>query len=271
MLTPTAEAQQARSLFPRGLLQPEGGFRFGADALLLARFAAPVPGARVLDLGTGCGPVGLGLLLLTNTGENRRVHGLDRDPAMVAAATANAARLGLADRFAATLCDVRALRAHAGIVPPESVDLVLANPPYRHPRSGRRPDSPGRDAARFETDGGLAAFAAAAAFALTNKGYFACVHLAERLTHITAQLCANKLEIKTILPVSPRRDAPARQVLVLARKNGRPGLRLEAPLALYEGEGPDTHLSTRALAYCPFLACNAAPRACGGGQEPQST
>ena len=30
---------QARALFPRGLVQPVGGFRFSVDALLLAAFA----------------------------------------------------------------------------------------------------------------------------------------------------------------------------------------------------------------------------------------
>lgn len=251
---------QARQRFPRGLIQPEQGFRFGADALLLACFAASLPGRRVLDLGTGCGPVGLGLAL-ADAETPRTVLGLDKDPAMVAAATANACALGLADRFAARLLDVRELCSRPDVVAAETMDLVVANPPYRHPGSGRRPPSPGRDAARFETDGGLEAFADAAAYALVNTGRFACVHLAERLSHVMAVLAARNLEIKRLLPIAPRGDAPARQLLVLARKNGRPGLRLDPPLALYEGEGPQTRLTPRALRFCPFLGCNAAPGA----------
>jgi len=249
----------ARQSFPRGLAQPEGGFRFGADALLLACFAAQVPGKRALDLGTGCGPAGLGLLLARNDRETT-VLGLDKDPAMVEAAGQNADRLGLADRFAARRLDIREIRGN-GETPAASFDLVLANPPYRHPDSGRRPEDLGRDAARFETDGGLAAFAAAASHALVGKGRFVCVHLAERLLHIVALLSANNLETKRILPVAPRRDAPARQILILARKNGRPGLRLDAPLTLYEGTGTATRLSDAAMLFCPFLACNARPHA----------
>jgi tRNA1(Val) A37 N6-methylase TrmN6 len=251
--------EAARRAFPRGLAQPEGGFRFGTDALLLASFAAPVAGARVLDLGTGCGPAGLGLLLARSDAATR-VRGIDRDPDMVAAATENARRLGLAGQFAASLRDARDLRQDATIAA-ESCDLVLANPPYRHPASGRRPGHPGRDGARFETDGGLADFAAAAAYALASRGALACVYLAERLAHAVAALSAHRLEIKRLLPVAPRRDAPARQVLLLARKNSRPGLLLDAPLALYEGTGPDARLSRAALDFCPFLACNAGPRA----------
>jgi tRNA1(Val) A37 N6-methylase TrmN6 len=256
--------EAARKAFPRGLAQPEGGFRFGADALLLAAFAATVPGRRVLDLGTGCGPAGLGWLLARPDPE-ATVLGLDKEPAMVEAARKNARRLGLADRFDVRLLDVRDLRTDAGLVP-GSCDLVLANPPYRHPGSGRRPEHLGRESARFETDGDLAAFAAAASLALADKGRFACVHLAERLVHVVATLAALSLEPKHILPVAPRRDVPARQILVLARKNGRPGLRLDAPLALYEGTGPQTRLSEAALRFCPFLSCNAGPRAAPGRQ-----
>jgi tRNA1(Val) A37 N6-methylase TrmN6 len=252
----------ARRAFPRGLRQPEDGFRFGADALLLASFAAPLPGRRVLDLGTGCGPAGLGLLLARNDADSR-VLGLDREPAMVEAARENACRLGLADRFVAGLLDLRDIRGEATI-PPGSYDLVLANPPYRHPDSGRRSETPGRDRARFETDGGLPAFAAAAAYALANGGWLALIHLAERLGHIMASLAACRLEIKRLLPVSSRPGAPARQILLAARKNGRPGLRLDPPLALYRGTGPDTRLCDEAIRFCPFLACNPGPEKTGG-------
>jgi len=251
----------ARQAFPRGLAQPETGFRFGADALLLACFAAGLPGGRVLDCGTGCGPAGLGLLLARDD-KGTLVVGLDKEPAMVAAATENADRLGLADRFAARLLDVRDIRRDAATAA-ESFDLVLANPPYRHPDSGRRPADKGRDAARFETDGGLAAFTAAAAYALKNQGLLALVYLAERLGHVMATLAAHRLEIKRLLPVAPRAGAPAGQLLLVARKNGRPGLRLEAPLVLYEGHGVKTRLTGAALDFCPFLACNAGPGADG--------
>ncbi|MHC1788704.1 tRNA1(Val) (adenine(37)-N6)-methyltransferase [Solidesulfovibrio sp.] len=250
-------SQAARAAFPRGLVQPEGGFRFGSDALLLAAFAAGLPGTRAADLGTGCGAAGLGWLLAA-TDETATVTGLDLEPAMIQAAGHNAAALGLAERFAARVVDVRRIREDAG-PGPESCDLVLCNPPYRDPASGRRPPGPARDAARFEVGGSLPDFAAAAAYLLANKGFFACIHLAERLTHVAAALAACRLEIKRLLPVAPRAGAPARQLLVAARKNGGPGLRLEPPLVLYAGSGSQTRLTDAALAFCPFLACNPGP------------
>jgi len=252
----------ARRAFPRGLQQPQDGFRFGTDALLLASFAAKLPGRRVLDLGTGCGPAGLGLLLARDAPDTR-VLGLDRDPVMVEAARENARRLGLTDRFAPHLGDVRDIRTDPALAA-ESFELVMANPPYRQSHSGHRPVSASRDQARFETEGDLSAFAAAAAYGLINGGWLALIHLAERLGHIVSILTPKRLEIKHLLPVSPRADAPAKQLLVAARKNGRPGLRLDPPLCLYHGTGQNTRLCEKSIQFCPFLACNAGARNNGG-------
>lgn len=65
----------ARALFPRGLHQPQDSYRFGADALLLAAFAAEslasLPGTaprKVAELGSGCGAALLGLCLYLSSG-----------------------------------------------------------------------------------------------------------------------------------------------------------------------------------------------------------
>ncbi|SCM72768.1 hypothetical protein [Desulfovibrio sp. 86] len=119
---------EARQRFPRGLEQPEGSLRFGADALLLAAFAArhlppekPGPDKRepdkrepdkhpekprpdaanpgptlVAELGCGCGAALLGLAMM-------RPHvcglGLEREQPLVKAAEGNAARLGLSNHL----------------------------------------------------------------------------------------------------------------------------------------------------------------------------
>ncbi len=239
-------------LFPRGLAQPATGFRFGADALLLASFL-PLGPERLLDLGTGCGAVALGWFL---RGGSRNVPlsavGLDVNQEMVACARENATRLGLADRFEAVESDIRAMRA--GIAP-ESFDLVACNPPYRDPCAGRLPADPDRREAMFdeaERSAGLADFIAAAAYALPERGRACFVFMAERLPVLLAGFAAHGLEPKRLRLAHPRREAPARLALVEARKRGGQGLVVEPPLFLYKG----TRLTTDALAFCPFLSCN---------------
>lgn len=78
----------ARALFPRDLHQPEDSYRFGADALLLAAFAAQnlasLPEAaprKVAELGSGCGAALLGLCLrLPSAAAEMAGHGRQAAP-----------------------------------------------------------------------------------------------------------------------------------------------------------------------------------------------
>ncbi|MBO6002285.1 MAG: hypothetical protein J6P53_02185, partial [Mailhella sp.] len=58
--------EERRAMFPRGLEQPPGSYRFGADALALAGMTAELPlagNAALCELGTGCGAAALAVLL----------------------------------------------------------------------------------------------------------------------------------------------------------------------------------------------------------------
>lgn len=279
MMPPPADAEAvalARSRFPRGLLQPEGSFRFAMDALLLARFALPPEGSReqsVADLGTGCGVVALALLLDAlpgpeetqpppgsgPTARSRRrafMHatGVDIDPLLCEAATYNAAALGLADRFAVHTLNLTEVR---GILPAEGFDLVVTNPPYRRADQGRHAATERRTRALFETDGSLETFVRAGGFLVRNRGRFCCIYPAERLAALLTACTAARLEPKRMRMVHSKPDRDATLVLLEARKNAQPGCITEPPLILYTGQGEATALTREALEFCPYLACNA--------------
>ncbi|WP_029893465.1 tRNA1(Val) (adenine(37)-N6)-methyltransferase [Desulfohalovibrio reitneri] len=247
-----AGPEEARAAFPRGLNQPEGGFRFGADALLLASLADPC--LATIDLGAGCGAAGLGLALRGAP----RVGLLDRDPDMAACARRNADLLGLAGRTSVYESDVREVRGHPDLAP-ESWSQAICNPPYRRPGSGREA-APARQGARFAEEGSLDDFCRAAAYLLANRAPLCAVFLAERLVDLFAALRAARLEPKLVRPVQGRRGGPVRLVLVRALKNGRPGLELAPQLTLYDAAGAVT---AEALDFCPWLAAN--PRRAGNG------
>jgi len=243
----------ARQDFPRGLSQPASGFRFSVDALLLAAFAGrQAVRGRVLDLGTGCGVVGLSLAL---DHPDFFGIGLDVSLPMLVHARENACRLGLEGRFLPFCADVR----EPACLAPESMDLVLCNPPYRDPASGRTCADQGKSVARFECQASLAHFVRAAAVLLRNKKACAFIYLAERVDDLLAHLARERLRPKEILFVHPRAGSEARLVLVRGVKNGRPGLRVLPPLVLHEGNGASTRLTPGVLSFCPRLACNAGP------------
>lgn len=103
------------------VLIPRGDSEVLVEAALAAR-----PAARsVLDCGTGSGA--LLLAALSQLGEARGT-GIDRSPAALAIAQANAEALGLAGRARMIEADWRQPEWAEGLGGP--FDLVLANPPY---------------------------------------------------------------------------------------------------------------------------------------------
>lgn len=77
---------------------------------------------------------------------------------------------------------------------------------------------------------------------------------ASRLTELFAALSRSCLAPRRLRPVFSREGAPASLVLVEARKNTRPDVRLEPALILHEGTGTDTRHTSAALEFCPELA-----------------
>jgi tRNA1Val (adenine37-N6)-methyltransferase len=248
-----------RARFPRGLAQPEGGFRFGADTLLLAAFAhANLKTGKALaglDLGTGCGAASIGLLLL-RPDDPLCLTGIDSGPEMVDAAQANAAALGLSG-FSPLLADVLDYRP-AG----PGYDFVLANPPFRAPGTGKACPDDGRHRARFEGPGGFAAFAACAGRCLRVGGRLFLVHLAERLPELMRSLAEAGLNTRLLLPVQGLADKPPRLALLMAVRGGGEGLSLDCPLILYTAQG---ELTREALRFCPYLAANPIRKASQAG------
>lgn len=240
--------------FPRGLSQTIGGHRFSVDALLLAAFAGlRAKDRRGLDLGTGCGVVGLALLL-SHPGQNLQITGLDSDPEMLRHASINAERLGFQQQFAIQNDDILSYAPESG--PP--YDFVSCNPPWREPGRGRLNPGPDRARARHEGPAGLTDFAAASRRSLKTRGRFFLVHLPERLPEILAVCSGHGLAPKRLRLVHGHGAARAKVLLLEAVKAGGPGLTVEPPLLLYSGPERGAALTPEALAFCPFLQCNRA-------------
>lgn len=236
-----------RDFFPRGLSQPKNGYRFSLDALLLACFAHAGRQHTGIDLGCGCGVIGLGLLLRQ---PGLTITGVDIDKPSINAAMENAVNLHFSDRLSFTHGDVADWR------PKAVVDFVVANPPYRELGRGRASQGEERTTARFENKGRFAQFARCAAIALKTRGKFTFVHLPERLPELMAGLSNAGLVPKRMRLVHGRKDETAKMVLMETIKAGGPGLTVEPPLILHQGKGKDTHLTEEAISFCPFLKCN---------------
>jgi tRNA1Val (adenine37-N6)-methyltransferase len=199
------------------------------DAVLAAHFAVPKPGQRVLDLGCGCGVIGL---ILAHRQPQIVISSLEMQEDLAALAEENGRVNGFGDRFQVIRGDVRTI---ARLLAPESFDLVICNPPYRKKDSGRINRDDQAALARHELSGEITDFTRAAAFAVKNRGKVVFVYPARRSNTLLAALHDQRLTPKRLQPVYSYPGAEsARLVLVEAVKNGGEQIEILAPLYIYE-------------------------------------
>lgn len=221
------------------LRQPARGYRMNIDALLLADFAADGRRADLsLDLGAGVGSVSLALQHL---GAASRFELIEREPALAALAEENA-------RVAGIDATVRCADVSLGL-PSElrqAADLVVVNPPFFDPESGRVGPDPDRTRARF---GELEPFLAAASDAANGtRARVAFVYPARELSRFLAEAERVQLVAKRMRLVHADAASPARVVLVELRRAKAGGLVVSAPLFEWSAPGERTAELARIVA-----------------------
>ena len=218
----------------QGFYWDDGLFRPSTDTFLLGSFPVLRRGEQVCDLGAGTGL--LGALLLTRE-PSLTVTGLEllEDACRLARRTAQ--RSGWQERL---LCQQGDLRRREDLPPAGGFDLVVSNPPYFPPETGRVSPQETRGTARSEITCTLEDVCRAAGWLLRWGGSFCLVHKPERLADLCCALRARGLEPKRLHLVCRRAgDAPS-LLLLEARRGGRPGLDIAAPLCLEDGTGRPT-------------------------------
>ncbi|BDD87234.1 tRNA1(Val) (adenine(37)-N6)-methyltransferase [Desulfofustis limnaeus] len=211
------------------------GYRYSIDSLLLAHFPQINSAETVLDIGTGCGIIGL-ILLYRYGHQAISVTGLEAQHELLELADVNRRINGCGDRFQLIHGTVE---ESARLLPAEAYTLVVLNPPFYRAGSGRPSVNRQARIARHQGPDGIGPFLAAAAHAVKNRGRVALIYPAENTVELLAALRQVKLEAKRIRPVYsyPDPEEQARLVLVEATKNGSPDLALLPPLYIYRCRG----------------------------------
>lgn len=206
-------------VLPNGftLSLPEGCFPLSTDSMVLADFAHLPKNARVLDLGAGCGTLGL---LLCADNDSCCVTGIELDRTAHEAAVENISRNRLNCRMESVCADLRTVPSQFS---PGSFTTCISNPPYF---SGG-PASKTLPAARREDQCPLEALFAAASWALKYGGDFYLVHRPERLGELISLGSQAGLSCKRLGLLRHRQNGPISLVLLQLRKGGKPGLSIE--------------------------------------------
>ena len=196
---------------------PAGAFPLSTDSMVLSHFVRLPKNTRILDLGSGCGTLGL---LLCSQNEHCTVTGLEIDENAHLAALYNIQHNALSSRMESICADLRSVSERFS---PGSFDACVSNPPYF---SGG-PASRNAPIARREDLCSVRELMAAACHALKFGGDFFLVHRPERLAELIAAGSAFTLELKRLRLVRHRQDGPVSLILLQFRKGAKPGLHWE--------------------------------------------
>lgn len=222
-------------LWPGGpkFKQTPEAFPLGTDSVLLADFVNTARAKRILDLGCGAGVL---TVLLAEKAPGAVIHGIDILPDSAAICRENLTANGL-DPSNIRTGDIR---EHRTLYDAGSFDLVVSNPPYFAAGSGYSAPNDTRAAARDERNCTLDNLCQAAGYLLKWGGLFALVHRPERLSALFCTLTQYGLEPKRLRMVQYRPESAPNLVLVEARRGGKSGLTVEAPLILSGIDGADS-------------------------------
>ena len=206
-----------------------GCFPLSTDSMVLCRFLRLPKNSRVLDLGSGCGTLGV---LLCADHPGCAVTGIELDDTAHRCALENIRRNGLEDRLESICADLREV---SGLIRPGSFSCCVSNPPYfsAGPASRSTPLARREDCCRPED------LMKAAAWALKYGGDLFLVHKPERLAELITAGAAQGLEAKRLGLVRHSPDAPVSMILLQLRKGGKPGLIWEE-YCLHDSQGQPT-------------------------------
>ena len=210
------------------ITQDRTGYRFSIDAVLLAYFADPRSGDKVLDLGTGCGIIPL---ILAYRQPNIAIYGVEVQAKLAELAVCNVRDNQLEDRITVFCTDMKLLRPAMTAGP---VDLVVCNPPFRRRGSGRINPDTQRAVARHEIKANLGDIIQTSHRMLRTAGRLVLIYTAERLTDILSRMRTGGVEPKLIRMIHSRQDTEAALILIEGVKGGRPDLKIAPPLIIYD-------------------------------------
>jgi len=226
------------------------GYRFSVDAVLAAHFHPPAKNYKILDLGCGCGVIGL-ICLYRWASLNIFLTGLELQDELYELAKKNIKSNKYDDRYQLLQGDIR---KSLELFPAESFDQIICNPPFFKKGSGRTSENDMVYKARHQISGDIEAFLHGASKLVKNKKNCIFIYPASELIDFVDKARKFRLEPKRIQLVYnyPEGTNEARLALLQCQKNGKSGVKVERPFYVYEAKNGSFHKEMEKL-YAPNL------------------
>ena len=231
------EGERIDDLEYKGLkiIQNKDGFCFGIDSVLISDFAKDMrKGSTVLDLGTGTGIISI---LLSKKQDNLKIYGIEIQEDVAEMASRSVRLNNLQDSISIINDNLKNLGNH---FEPNSIDVIVTNPPYKKNNTGLKNDDYRNLVSRHEIECTLEDIISISKKLLKDKGEIYMINRAERLVDIVSCMRNYKLEPKVIRFVHSKQNEKPNLVLIKAVKNAGEFLRIEKPLVVYRDDGEYT-------------------------------
>lgn len=210
------------------LFLPDETFPLSTDSMMLGDFVRLRSNAKILDLGSGGGTLGI---LLCGKDSRCTVTGLELEEQSHLAALKNIQRNGLEHRLHSICADLRTVNR---LFPAGSFQCCVSNPPYFTGGPASRTPLARRDDCCSPEE-----LFKAASWSLCYGGDFYLVHKPERLGQLCGCAVTEGLEPKRLRLVRHREGGPITLILLQCRKGAKPGLQIEET-ALHHSNGSPT-------------------------------
>ena len=191
-------------------------FPLSTDSIALSGFVRLPKQAKILDLGSGCGTLGI---LLCAKDSRCAVTGVEINEDAHRMALHNAQANAITSRLSSICADLKTIHT---FIAPGSFQCCVSNPPYFSAAQ-----ESANSVARHEQLCTLDTLFRSAAWALQYGGDFFLVHKPERLAELCACATAHKLEPKRLQLLRHKPGDPISLVLLQCRKGAKPGLIIE--------------------------------------------
>ena len=213
------------------IIQNKDGFCFGSDAVLLAKFAKVRSDSIGLDLCTGTGIIPVLSYALFSP---KSIDAVEIIPHVAEMARRTMELNGLSDIIRVKNAD---LKDAPEIYGRSQFDFVTCNPPYMNSGGGLVNPKDDLAISRHEIMCTLDDVVRVSASCLNPGGKLYMVHRADRLCDVISAFRKYKLEPKRLAVVYPSAGKAANLILIEGLLGGRPQLKLERPVFMYDENG----------------------------------
>ena len=207
------------------LYQPESGYCYNSDSLFLYNFISSFnPHANLLDIGAGCGIVGL---LVARDNPKVKLEAVEKQDIFIEYATHNA-RVNKIE-YKLHKCDFLDLDIS------KKYEYIISNPPF-YPNGAKKSENEILFNARYNINLPLSGFFKKVSQLLKPHSHFIFCYDASQFALICAELDKVKLRVVDVQFVHSKVDKGASLVLIHARNGSKALMKIREPLICFDGD-----------------------------------